>query len=63
MKWDLYQLVRELLTDYNDNFVGEPCQEIIEEVVGYLQEDLDNGGIDDDEIIDHAYEIIGNLFD
>lgn len=31
-----YDYVREYLTDYNDNFVGEPCAEIIEEVLFQL---------------------------
>lgn len=32
-RYEYADYVREYLTDYNDNFIGEPCQEIIEEVL------------------------------
>ena len=34
----LHQLVRELLTDYDDNFIGEPCEEVIEEIIEQMNE-------------------------
>lgn len=58
MKIDLHQLVRELLTDYDDNFVGAPDEEIIEEVIECI-----NPSINEDQLIDHILEIISNLFD
>ena len=37
-KQELYNLVKGLLTLYNDNFISEPCDEIIEEVIEQMDE-------------------------
>ena len=37
-KQELFNLVKKLLTLYNDNFVSEPCDEIVEEVIEYMDE-------------------------
>ena len=55
---DLYQLVRELLTDYNDNFIGCPDSEIVEEVVECI-----DTTIDEDHLVDHILEILDRLFE
>lgn len=36
-KQELRNLVVEVLTDYNDNFIGKPCDEIVEEVLSHLE--------------------------
>ena len=54
---DVYQLVRDLLTDYNDNFIGCPDSEIVEEVVECIDPSI---GID--ELVDHILEIVDRLF-
>ena len=56
-KWDLWDYVRDYLTDFNDNFVGEPCSEIIEEVL----EQVDDC-ISIDEMIKEIHEICDNMF-
>ena len=58
MDIDLYQLVRELLTDYNDNFIGCPDQEIVEEVVECI-----DTTIDEDHLVEHILEIVDRLFE
>lgn len=55
---DLYDIVREMLTDYNANFVGEPCSEIVQEVVECIDD-----GIADDEVCDAIQYVISNMFD
>ena len=37
-KQELYNLVKELLTLYNDNFISEPCDEIVEDVIEEMSE-------------------------
>lgn len=37
-KQELHNLVKELLTLYNDNFVSEPCDEIVEDVIEEMDE-------------------------
>lgn len=55
---DLYQLVRELLTDYNDNFIGCPDSEIVEEVVECI-----DTTVSEDQLVDHILEIVDRLFE
>lgn len=55
---DLHQLVRELLTDYNDNFIGEPDEEIIEEVIECI-----DPTIEEDQLVEHIEEILDRLFE
>lgn len=62
--FNLYQVVRELLTGYDDNFVSEPCEEIIEEVVEEVEEILESEeGLTEDEIMEIINEVIDNLFE
>ncbi len=56
---DLYDIAKGILTDYNDNFVGDPCQEIVEEVVSYI-EDTD---ITESQAREQIEEIAHNMFD
>lgn len=58
MRFDVYQLVRELLTDYNDNFIGCPDSEIVEDVVECI-----DPTIGEDQLVDHILEIVSRLFD
>ena len=58
-RYDWADYVREFLTDYNDNFIGEPCTEIVDEVLGYLEL---HEGITDDQIIDAIDTICYEMF-
>ena len=55
---NLCDMVCEMLTDYNDNFIGEPCEEIVQEVVECIDD-----GIADNEVCDAIQEVISDLFD
>ena len=56
---DLYDIARAQLTDYNDNFVGEPCTEILDEVVGYVTDHR----ISYEQAEEAISDIIHNLYD
>lgn len=59
---NLHDLVREILTDYNDNFIGEPCEEIVEETAEEVMKQLD--GVTDEEIVYHTIDrVVSMLFD
>lgn len=59
---NLHDLVREILTDYNDNFIGEPCEEIVEETAEEVMKQLD--GVTDEEIVYYTINrVISMLFD
>lgn len=56
-KWDLWDYVKDYLTDYSDNFIGVPDSEIIEEVLNQVDDD-----ISEEEMIKQIEEICENMF-
>lgn len=59
---NLHDLIREILTDYNDNFIGEPCEEIVNETAEEVMKQLD--GATDEEIVYYTINrVISMLFD
>lgn len=56
-KYDLWGYVKDYLTDFNDNFVGEPCSEIIEEVLDYVDD-----GLSLDDTLEQIHKVCDNMF-
>lgn len=54
---ELRGLIIEYLTDYNDNFVGEPDEEIVDEVLDVVQEKLSDMRFVSSEAISNAIEL------
>ena len=56
-KWDLWDYVKDYLTDYSDDFIVVPDSEIIEEVLDQVDDD-----ISEEEMIKQIGEICENMF-